>query len=129
VRRFAAALVTELRVVQAATGGGRGGPVGVRLERAAAAPGASRRRYVLALGALARCADTLATVVPGPPAPRFAPVRSTLRAACTALAGAARTLAGAEGDRPPALARAQAREGVRLVVDALTTLTRALRRR
>jgi hypothetical protein len=128
VRRFAAGLVVALRQVQAATGGGAAGAVGARLQPAVLAPGVRRRRYDAALAALVHCGETLQAEVPAPPAPRFTPVRTSLTAACTSLASAARELTGLAGARTPALARAEARQGVRLVVDALTTLEGALRR-
>jgi hypothetical protein len=135
VRAFAAGLVVELRRIQAATGGGsKTGPVGARVDPQALAGGARRRSFLRAVAALERCPREVARAVPRAPASALAPVRTALAHACDALASAARSLrqavepAGAGRAVDPgalAFARGRARDGVRLVIDALAILARA----
>jgi hypothetical protein len=137
VRVFAAALVSELERVQAATGGGpKVGPIGARLEPGVFAAGPRRRSFLAALTALERCPRDVARAVPAPPSSLLVPARTALGNACAALASAARSLrdavAAAGSARrvdPGALefARGRAQDGVRLVIDALAIIARAPR--
>jgi hypothetical protein len=135
VRAFAAALVSDLERVQAATGGGpKAGPVGARLDERVFVPGARRRSFLAALTALERCPQDVARAVPAPPSAPLLPARTALGNACAALASAAASLrdavTGARSARavdPGALdfARGRAQDGVRLVIDALAIVARA----
>jgi len=134
VRAFAAGIVVQLRRIQAATdGGSKTGPVGARVDPRVLADGAGRRSFLRAVAALERCPRELARAVPRAPAAALAPVRTALAHACDVFASAARSLRGAVEPAGPgravdpgalALARSQAQDGVRLVVDALAILAR-----
>jgi hypothetical protein len=135
VRLFAAALVGQLEQVQGATGGGpKAGPIGPRIEERVFVTGPRRRSFLSALTALEGCRGSLDRQVPRAPAPGLVPVRTALADACAALASAGRSLRRAVASAGPdravdpgvlAFARGQARDGVRLVVDALALLARA----
>jgi len=135
VRVFAAGLVTQLARVQGATGGGpKAGPIGPRIDERVVVPGPRRRSFLAALTALEGCQGSLARQVPRAPASRLVPVRTALAHACVAIASAGRSLRQAATSVGPGravapggltFARAEARDGVRLVVDALAILARA----
>lgn len=134
VDRFAATLAVDLERIQALTGGGpSAGPIGPRPVGGVFAGGPARRRFDDATSSLARCRRRLDGLVPNPPTHRLEPVRIALGTACSTLASAASSLTSAVGRaRSPrgvdpaalALARGQARQGLRLVVDALAILRR-----
>src|SRR5262249_43859806 len=134
VRAFAAGIVVELRRIQAATEGGpKTGPVGARGDPGVLAGGPRGRSFAAALPALESCPRKVARPVPRAPASPLVPVRTALAPACQALASAARSLRRAVEAAGPgravdrdalAFARGQAKDGVRLVVDALATPAR-----
>jgi hypothetical protein len=135
VRLFAAALVSELERVQAATGGGpKAGPIGARIDPGVFVAGPRRRSFLDTLTALERCPRDVAQAVPAPPSSLLVPARTALGNACAALASAAGSLhdavataGSARGVDPAALdfARGRAQDGVRLVIDALAIVARA----
>ena len=135
VRAFAAAIVSELERVQAATGGSaKAGPVGARLDPRALVPGERRRSFLSALRSLERCPRDVGRMVPAPPSARLVPARTALVNACAALASAAGSLRRAVAASPSAhggdpgdleFARGRAQDGVRLIVDALAIVVRA----
>lgn len=134
VDRFAAALAVDLGHLQTLTGGGlRAGPIGPRPTPQLFADGPARRRFEQATAGLARCRSVLDRLVPHPPTRRLQPVRTAVRTACSALGSAAASLTETvRRARSPkgvdrgelTLARGQAREGLRLLIDALAILTR-----
>jgi hypothetical protein len=136
VDRFAAAVATDLGRLQTLTGGGpKAGPIGPRPVTQLFAEGPARQRFEETTAALARCRNDLDGLVPAPPTRRLQPVRVALRTACSGLASAAASLtktvrrAGSPREVDPgslALARGQAREGLRLLVDALAILLRVV---
>jgi hypothetical protein len=135
VRVFAAGIVSELERIQVATGGGpKAGPIGARLDARVLLPGPQRRSLLAALTALERCPRDVVHAVPAPPSPLLVPARTALGNACEALASAAQSLhdaltasASATSVDPGTLdfARGRARDGVRLVIDALAIVARA----
>jgi hypothetical protein len=136
VDAFAAALLPDLRRLERLTGGGgKRGAVGARLDPRIFEPGPTRSRFETTMTALAACGVTLDAYVSEPPTARMGGVRATLAHACTALeavptllrADVLRATSQAGVDRSVLQeASGRADEGVRSIVDGLSTMRRLL---
>jgi hypothetical protein len=134
VERFVAGLVPDLRRLQQLTGGGPGiGAAGTRLDPRVLVPGAKRRQFEETMTALAACSPAFAATVPAAPTEQLRSVRSTVAHGCGSLAQVPQLVrADVLRARSPAdvhrellvEAAAQADEGVRSIVDGLSTLRR-----
>jgi hypothetical protein len=134
--RFAGGLLPDLKRLERLTGGGgTGAAVGTRLDPRIFRPGPARRAFQTAMTSLAACGTTLRATLPKAPSPRFRPVRRTLVHACAQLelvpellrAEVLRARSARDVDRSVLKeAAAHAGEGVRSIVDSLTSLRRLL---
>jgi hypothetical protein len=136
VDRFAAGLLPDLRRLERLTGGSATtGAAGTRLDPGIFEPGATRQEFETTMTGLAACAVTLRATLPKAPSRRLRPVRRTLVHACRELGLVPDVLredvlaARSAGDLDRAAVReaaAHATEGVRSIVDSLTSLRRLL---
>ena len=136
VDRFAGGLLPDLRALERLTGGRTTtGTAGTRLDPRIFRPGRTRQQFESTMTGLAACGTTLRATLPKAPSARLRPVRRTLVHACSELESvpgilredvlAARSSAGLHRSVVTEAA-AHANEGVRSVVDSLTSLRRLL---